>query len=916
MKINKKTLVVYILSVLVVVAIGIGAYNYYRTLKQPVSPVENAIPKDAFMFAELTNITSLWKNNAQSNEIWKALQQFGSFNDANNDLIFIDNLIQKNKSLQSVLESNKSYVSFHLTAKNKISLLYLINIPVTFNKSEIHSILKNTKEFVFNERKFDDVKIYEVKRNATATPFVYSVYKGVFMGSFNAALVEQAIMQLNSSSSINTDNDFTSVHATAGKKVDANLYLNYKNLQKVIAAYTFVDFQNDVAAVADIAKWSEQDVFIKNNMISLNGYTTAGSSNEGFVSIFKNQQPQLIKIPYFLPQRTVLFEDVCFDNYATYLGRTKNYLKANNKIAEYDGKIKQLNATLNLNIEDNFINWMGNEFAVAIVDGEGSIAENTYVICQANDISLADSCLSLIAKATKNREKNTLQVQGVLKTMLGKVCPDFKTTYYEVADNFVLFGCSKQAINNFKKSYSAGEVLAKSKDYLAFAENISEKSNIYGYINLAYATAFLQRSIAKESANDFSKINPFLKNFKAVSFQMNAGDKLFYTNINIKYTSADFKITETTPEVVPAKVETPVEAPDMKSGWQVNLDGAVVNRPYLVKSNIDDGKNILVADASNKVYLINKKGETLWKTSVDGKVLGEIYEVDFFKNNKSQYLFNTENTIYLIDAKGNKVGNYPIKLSQKATAGICLIDYEKKREYRMVLPCADKKVYYYNIKGEKVTDWKLPVLKAVAETSPQHIIFNGKDNIIVTDKNGATYYYDRKGAEKIKLKTAFVKNQDSKFYSDGKYLLTTDKSGCVYFISADGKVDTKVVKKLSGSHCFVYEHFNNDDKKDFIFLANNELNVCKKDGKVQFSYKFNKTVSNKILVFNDTKKGAIFGVLSADAKQIYLFNKNGYITASSGFKGDSYFVVDRFIDKKQLNVIVGFGNKVLNFNLD
>ena len=99
-------------------------------------------------------------------------------------------------------------------------------------------------------------------------------------------------------------------------------------------------------------------------------------------------------------------------------------------------------------------------------------------------------------------------------------------------------------------------------------------------------------------------------------------------------------------------------------------------------------------------------------------------------------------------------------------------------------------------------------------------------------------------------------------------------------------------------------------------MANNELNVCKKDGKVQFSYKFNKTVSNKILVFNDTKKGAIFGVLSADAKQIYLFNKNGYITASSGFKGDSYFVVDRFIDKKQLNVIVGFGNKVLNFNLD
>ncbi len=916
MKINKKTLVVYIISFLVVVALGIGAYKYYRTLKQPIAPVENAIPKDAFMFAEITNITSLWKNNAQGNEIWKALQQFGSFNNTNNDLMFIDSLIQKNKSLLSVLESNKSYVSFHLTSKNKVELLYLINIPVTFNKSEIHSIIKNNHSLIFSDRKFDDAKIYEVKRSATATPFVYSIYKGVLMGSYNSNLVEQAITQLNSNASFNTDNDFISVKTTAGKKVDANLFINYKNLQKVIAAYTSVEFQNDITAVADIARWSEQDVFIKNDMISLNGYSTAGTSSEGFISIFKNQQPQLIKIPYFLPQRTVLFEDVCFDNYATYLGKTKNYLKANNKLGDYDGKIKQLNAQLNLNIEDNFMTWMGNEFAVAIVDGEGSIAENTFVICQANDISLADSCLGLISKATKDHDKNTLQAQGLLKTLLGKVCPDFKETYYEVADNFVLFGCSKQAINNFKKSYSSGEVLAKSKDYIAFAENISEKSNIYAYINFAYATAFLQRSIARESANDFAKINPFLKNFKAVSFQINAGDKLFYTNINIKYTSSDFKITETTPEAAPAKVETPIVAPDMKSGWQINLDGVVINRPYLVKSITDDGKNILVADASNKVSLINKKGETLWKTSVDGKVLGEIYEVDFFKNNKSQYLFNTENTIYLIDAKGNKVGNYPIKLSSKATAGLCLIDYEKKREYRMVVPCADKKVYYYNIKGEKVSDWKLPVLKAVAETSPQHIIFNGKDNIIVTDKNGATYYFDRKGTEKIKLKTSFVKNQDSKFYTDGKYLLTTDKSGTVYFISSDGKVDNKVIKKLSGAHCFVYEEFNNDGKKDFIFLANNELNVCKKDGKVQFSYKFNKTVNNKILIFNDTKKGNIFGVLSADAKQIYLFDKNGYITSSSAYKGDSYFVVDRFIDKKQLNVIVGFGNKVLNFNLD
>ncbi len=915
MKTNKKTLVVYIASVIVVLLLGIGAYNYYRSLKQPISPVENAIPNDAFMFAEFANIKTLWDNNSTSNEIWKGLMQFGSIASSNQDLIYIDALIKNNSNLASILETNKSYVSFHLSSKNKVELLYLINVPVTFSISEINSIIKKNPSNKMTERKFDDVMIFEVKSNPSAIPFVYSIYKGVFMAGYSAVLVEQAIAQLNNTNSFNSDNDFVNLKTTAGKKVDANLYINYKNFHKFIATFTAPEYKKEIAAVAELVKWSELDVFVKNNMLSLNGYSTTGAGNESYMSIFKSQKPQVVKIPDYLPQRTVMFQDVCFENYATYYNRLKKYLKDNNKIAEFDAQLKQLNTTLNINIEDDFNTWMGNEFAVAIVNGEGSIAENTYVICQLNNATLADSCLSLLSKATKKHDKNSITAPGLLKTMLGKSCPDFKETYYEVADNFVLFACSKQAITNFKNSYSSGEILSKSKEYAAFSQNISETSNVYAYINFAYANAYVKNYIAKEYLDSYTLMSPFIKNFSAISFQISGGDKLFYTNINLKYTSSDFKIKEPTP----TGVETPVEAAPAvaaSTGGTFGLDASVVMRPYFVKSNTDEGKNIIVADASNKVYLMNKKGETLWKVAIDGKLMGEIYEVDFFKNNKTQYLFNTENSIYLIDAKGAKVGNYPIKLNSKATAGMCLIDYEKKRDYRMVLPCADRKLYYYNIKGEKASDWKLPMLKAVAETSPQHIIFNGKDNIIATDKNGATYYYDRKGNEKIKLKTTFVKNQDSKFYSDGKYLLTTDNTGKVYFISSDGKVDTKVIKKLSGNHCFVYEDYNRDDKKDFIFLTNNELSVCKKDGKVQFSYKFNKNVSNKILFFNTTSKGNIMGVLSADAKQIYLFNKDGLMSCSTAFKGDSYFSIDTFKDKKQLNLIVGFGSKIINYTIE
>ena len=69
------------------------------------------------------------------------------------------------------------------------------------------------------------------------------------------------------------------------------------------------------------------------------------------------------------------------------------------------------------------------------------------------------------------------------------------------------------------------------------------------------------------------------------------------------------------------------------------------------------------------------------------------------------------------------------------------------------------------------------------ELAPQHIIFGGKDNIIVTDKSGNMLILDRKGNERVKLKTPFSANTASKCYYDGRYLITNDRTGKlqVYF---------------------------------------------------------------------------------------------------------------------------------------
>jgi hypothetical protein len=265
-----------------------------------------------------------------------------------------------------------------------------------------------------------------------------------------------------------------------------------------------------------------------------------------------------------------------------------------------------------------------------------------------------------------------------------------------------------------------------------------------------------------------------------------------------------------------------------------------------------------------------------------------------------------------VDAKGKIVDNYPVKLSKKATSGLCLIDYEKKKEYRILIPTSDKKISYFNIKGNLINDFKSPVLNDLIITPPQHIIFGGKDNILISDKSGNFKILDRKGNERLKVKSPFHKNPLSRFYYDGKYLITSDISNNIKYISSKGEVENKIYKNINGNAHFIYEDYNNDGNKDFIFLTANELSICKKDGKVTFSYKFKSTVQPNILFIEKTGRGNMMVVLGTD-KQLYVFDKNGLMDESIAFKGETFPVISALNDTKELFLITGSGNKLLKY---
>ena len=82
---------------------------------------------------------------------------------------------------------------------------------------------------------------------------------------------------------------------------------------------------------------------------------------------------------------------------------------------------------------------------------------------------------------------------------------------------------------------------------------------------------------------------------------------------------------------------------------------------------------MIIQDGNKNIYLINEKGKRLWKKQLGGLILDKINQLDYYKNGKLQYVFNTEDSLYILDRLGRNVENFPIELNSKQNADTHLL---------------------------------------------------------------------------------------------------------------------------------------------------------------------------------------------------------------------------------------------------
>jgi len=392
------------------------------------------------------------------------------------------------------------------------------------------------------------------------------------------------------------------------------------------------------------------------------------------------------------------------------------------------------------------------------------------------------------------------------------------------------------------------------------------------------------------------------RKFEAVGIQFSSNNKLFYSNIYLKY--------------------NPVYKQESGTLWESKLDTTISSKPNLLTNHNTKALEILVQDNGNKIYLISNTGKIIWTKQLHEKIMSDVIQVDVLKNNKLQMVFNTRSAIYMYDRNGNDMKGFPIPLKSPATNAISILDYENNRDYRIFVASENKRILCFKATGEQVNGFKFDKTIEPVYLPMQYFNMNNMDHLCVVEAKGHIYILNRHVERRMNLQETLPQGIVSFYLEPGKdyaqsYLITADTLGNIVKVSFTGDKERIKLQSFETSPYFDYKDINNDEIKEYVFLTRNELKIFSQDKSLLFNYEFKSATSQPSLFFRLPNGEGKIGVICEEANELYLFNANGSLYNGFPLNGRTPFIIGDLNNEGTLNLITGsLDNSIYVYQLE
>lgn len=497
-----KKIAIRIFYILAIAILGFIIYrfiHYYQQLKSPIVPAICAIDKNAFAILEIK----------KSNSFLHFIENIDSIDNVNSNKENIYTLKKISEFISSqsldISEQIQSLYLVFLLHKNQLQFLILFNATNNFQ-------IKNIEEFICSQLSTSPATITEhyitsdIKKIRYKEPeqqLYFSISKGVFIISPNLEICKNAILQTYNQNNLSKNKTFRQLQESAGKHVEANLYLFYPKFIQYINLHKNPKLQS-LTQYLSITQWSVFDICFNNNTIAFDGISTNETLNNDILKQFRNTSGIHNQAINIIPDNTIFYSIFSYQNSLILL---ENYsFNSSKKNTHTDSIIYQIcNTKSPLQIcefitHNPFYSNDSTDIYIVIASPEiKEFQEKIQTLQKSNTVAgTTDSSCSEILKFIK--------IKNFFKNLSIPLQLQKDTIFGFNVDNFIVFGETKNNLIQIYRKYKYSQLLKNDTYFSEQYESIPENTNYQIYFNLT--------SWDKNKAtNNSKKINSFIFNF-------------------------------------------------------------------------------------------------------------------------------------------------------------------------------------------------------------------------------------------------------------------------------------------------------------------------------------------------------------------------------------------------------------------
>lgn len=519
----------------------------------------------------------------------------------------------------------------------------------------------------------------------------------------------------------------------------STLFFNYKNGQ--ILANSILNTEKEIH-LKNFADWSALDFSNEKNNLHLNGVTITNDSTKSFLNLFKGTLASTESIASITPKNIDAFISFRFGDYDTFANNQKQYLDV----------VREPDTLLNT-IE---------EIGVLISGEKKSVVLKSY-----GPSNLADHLLTKSSKSEDYQGYEILKLNEVdfLTKQLNPLVKKFSSNFWTIIENYFIISEDQETLKTLIANKNSGTTLNISENYLAMRELLPNESSIFFVSKKGGINDMLEGILSKKINNDIKKAK--LDDY-AIAGQISVDGNIFHSQLIVD------------------KIGVKRESQNVSPLLNVQLDNDLAIDPQFVKNHRNGRYEIVVQDVDNNLYLINSEGKILWKKQLEGKIRGQINQVDLFKNGKLQMAFCTNNQFIVLDRNGEVTKGIEKKYEGGNLNGLAVFDYENNRNYRMVVT-QGRKIFMYNNEGKKVDGFTYTEAESPIINPPKHFRVGNKDFLVFQLENGKLKIRHRAGGNRITADRTIEFSENDVFFYKNKFSIT-DKKGVLHQVDTRGKL--------------------------------------------------------------------------------------------------------------------------------